>query len=71
MFGYTGTELTDEGMRSLARITSLNTITITDAKVTDKGVLALRTLVNLRRLSIENSAASEQAVEGFANRCRV
>jgi hypothetical protein len=55
--------LTDAGLKEIAKQTTLQALTIRDAKVTDKGVNALSPLENLRRLTIENTAASQASIE--------
>jgi hypothetical protein len=64
-FRYTGNELSDVGLKDIAKIRSLQSLHITDAKVTDKGIAVLEVLVNLRELTIQNSAASQTALNAL------
>jgi hypothetical protein len=54
--------VTDEGLRHMSRIKSLQMLTIEDAGISDAGLRQLQSLSGLRFLRLTNTAVSEAAL---------
>ncbi|MDP7206464.1 MAG: hypothetical protein QGH11_12895, partial [Pirellulaceae bacterium] len=61
--GFGGTNLTDEGMATLATLTQLTSLNLVGARISDAGLGQLAPLVALRQLQISNAPVSDEAVK--------
>jgi hypothetical protein len=60
--GLAGTALTDEGLKSIGRLKSLEVLVLTNTAVTDDGVLQLKPLAKLRVLDLKGTRVTAEAV---------
>jgi hypothetical protein len=65
---YVNGEFTDEGLRTVAKISSLTVLTIHSDQITDAGLLALADLKNLTRVTVSGKQITSNGIEALRER---
>lgn len=59
------TEISDQGVTELRRLTDLQELNVAGTELTDAGLDSLKDLVNLRELDVRNTKVTDRGISGF------